>query len=360
MGDAGNAFALLGCRGGHERTGCGEQDLPHRSRLERREKMAAQQAGAASAAGTAGVGVLCLRVVEHCAAVLMIPGDVKALFHHQIAEQFAAHDAQIAGDDGVILFRRSLGGFEIAHDGIRCRRRHGCAHMVGVGHAQIHHNADAGTRDAHPVRNAVRLLENHSARSGTGPLRRRRPLTAVGERKPKLALCRGKMGRSHCRRIFAHAACRQKRRRQQSLCHSGTRPVDAQQGNLQRAHSIGGADALVHEIAGADAGEVAVPESGLFQRQLHRAALHDAFRLFPGLLSEMGVGFYTVETAAHGTVALFLTHGAGVADDAGRLGILKNAPGKITYHSNHLDGSISGTLGIMRVRMQNKIALPLV
>ena len=64
--------------------------------------MAAQQACAASATGTAGVGVLRPGVKHHSTAVPVHLGDVIALFHHQIAQQLAADQPQIAGDDGVI------------------------------------------------------------------------------------------------------------------------------------------------------------------------------------------------------------------------------------------------------------------
>ena len=44
-------------------------------------------------------------------------------------------------------------------------------------------------------------------------------------------------------------------------------------------------------------------------------------------LSEMSVRLHAVEAGTERTVALFLSDGAGVADDAGRLGVLEYAAG---------------------------------
>ena len=82
MGDARNALALLRCRGGHQRPRGSEQDLTHSAGLQRRQEVAAQQACAAAAAGTAGVGVLRPEVKHHGTAVPVHPGDIIALFHH--------------------------------------------------------------------------------------------------------------------------------------------------------------------------------------------------------------------------------------------------------------------------------------
>ena len=61
--------------------------------------------------------------------------------------------------------------------------------------------------------------------------------------------------------------------------------------------------------------------------QLDGSPLHHAFRLFPCVLSEMSVRLHAVEAGTERTVALFLSDGAGVADDAGRLGVLEYAAG---------------------------------
>ena len=158
MGDTWNALSLLGCRGGHQRPRGSEQDLMHSAGLQRRQEVAAQQACAASAAGTAGVGILRLWVEHHGTAVPVHPGDVVALFHHQIAQQLAADQPQIAGDNGVIGGGLRPRALQVADNGICGSRRHGSAHMAGIGHAKIDDLPNASAGDADSAGHAVRLL----------------------------------------------------------------------------------------------------------------------------------------------------------------------------------------------------------
>ena len=153
-----NALALLRSSRGHQGTGCRKQDLLHGSGLQSRQKVPAQHAGTAPAARAAGVSVLRFPVVQHCTAVPMHRRNIIALLHHQIAEQLAADQPQIAGDNGVIRVRCCVGALEVPDKGICCRRSHCCSHVVGICHAQIYHGANTAAGDTHAVWYAVGLL----------------------------------------------------------------------------------------------------------------------------------------------------------------------------------------------------------
>ena len=140
------------------------------------------------------------------------------------------------------------------------------------------------------------------------------------------------MGRSHRRRIFAHAGCRQQGSGQKSLCHGGTGTVNAQKGNFQRPQSICGTGALIDQISGTDTAELGFLHAALFQRQQHGLPLHGTLRLFPGLLSEMGIRFNPVKARAHRAFALFFSCHGRITDDARRQGILKHTSCQCSYH----------------------------
>ena len=83
--------------------------------------MSAQQAGTASAAGTAGMGVLLLRVEHQRNAVLVHTGEViAALLLYQFQEQLAADQSEVAGYNGIKVTGLLLRCMQVADNGI-CR-----------------------------------------------------------------------------------------------------------------------------------------------------------------------------------------------------------------------------------------------
>lgn len=101
MGDAGDAFPLLGGRRGHERARCCKENVVDIMLLQLRQEMPAEHACGAAAARAARMGILILRIEDQRAAVLVNGGNIHALLRKQIAEELAADDAQIAGNNGV-------------------------------------------------------------------------------------------------------------------------------------------------------------------------------------------------------------------------------------------------------------------
>ena len=108
MADARDGFSLERGGGGQKGTG-GSKDnpcpfsLPHSA-----EKIAVQHRGGTTAAGSAGMHILVLPVVEQQATVLKVGPQLDAVLGEEIPDDGMAHLAQVTGDDQIIVIGRCL------------------------------------------------------------------------------------------------------------------------------------------------------------------------------------------------------------------------------------------------------------
>ena len=80
----------------------------------------AQHAGGASTAGAAGVDILLLAAVNHLTAVVVLRGDVNIVPRQQFVEQIAADEAEVTGEDEVVVGWGGIVCGEVAGYGAGC------------------------------------------------------------------------------------------------------------------------------------------------------------------------------------------------------------------------------------------------
>ena len=235
----------------------------------------------------------------------------------KVAQNLAAHRAKVAGDNQVIVLWRAMGVLQVLADGLIGRRRHGAAHVIGVGDALVDHLPD-GCR-AHVYRPPA-LSQQHAARTGHGPLGCGRALAAIFQRQAILPLGRCKVGRGHGGRPLGIAAVDHHGCHQQALRHGGAGAVQSQKWHALPPHGKAGADALVQQVAGAEHVQLLRRKKRFLQRPLQRLLLHLAFGLFPSFLAEFGILRDHIEPAGQRTLTLFFAHDAGPGQQRGRCG----------------------------------------
>lgn len=74
----------------------------------------------------------------------MIGGNIHALFPHQIFEDTAAQRPEVARQDQIVIFGRKPRIFKMREKAVRRGGRHRGAHIVDVGHAEIHDLPESG------------------------------------------------------------------------------------------------------------------------------------------------------------------------------------------------------------------------
>ena len=105
MADAGNALSLADRGGGEKGSRGAEEKAVPASRAQAVQQPAAEDGSAAAAAGTTRVYVLPLPVIEKKAAVVVIGRDVRTVPEKEIQNNAPSDQAQVPGNDEVIVFR---------------------------------------------------------------------------------------------------------------------------------------------------------------------------------------------------------------------------------------------------------------
>lgn len=207
MADAGDALALQRGRRAHQRARGGEEHpLPH-ALPQAAEYVPREHAGRAAAAGAARVRVLRRAVEDQHAAVGVGRAEVDAAHAHELARDVPPDEAQVAGDDGVVVGGRAARVPEMRRERVAGRGGHGGAHVVRVGYPGVHdapggHEGDVGPRP--------RVAEDERPRARHRPLAGGRAHAAVFQREAELPLRRAEVrARQRCN-FFRPAAVYQK------------------------------------------------------------------------------------------------------------------------------------------------------
>lgn len=118
MRHTGDGFPLLARRGRHQRAGGHKQNVPILPALQSRQEVGTHYRGAAAAAGSAGIHLLTLAVIQHQSAIGVAGPQIAALFGGQPHQQVAAHLRQIAGDDFIVIGGAGAGIGKVLPQGI--------------------------------------------------------------------------------------------------------------------------------------------------------------------------------------------------------------------------------------------------
>ena len=277
--------------------------------------------------------ILSLPVIEHQSAVGVIlqrhafPGE-------QLQHDAAAHIAQVAGEDQVIVPGYGAGVPEHCLQGVEGRRCHGRAHVGHVRHTQIH---DASPGHMGDIRSLRLGPQNAAPRRRGRPLGSRRTLAAVGQRHPILPLRRAEVGgglrRRHTDRAGGHGHSGQR----QCLPHSRAGPIYPVEGNIEIPQAKRSPNVLVQQIPGEGAVHVLRRQPALLQGQTQGIRLHLCLALFPGLFPTEGVRPHSVEAAAQRPLALQLSRHRRKADHSRRLQKPAGLPAQALHiHDTHL------------------------
>ena len=208
--------------------------------------------------------------------------------------------AQVPGDDRVVILRRPSGVVEMGQQRVQRRRGHGRAHVGKVLHARIDDLPRGDVGDARPGAVAPK---DHRARGGDGPLCRGRALGAVFQRRAELALGGTEVGAGHGA-DRAGPRRRQKRPQAQRLPHGGAGTVQPQIRHAQVPRGIGGAGALVLQVAGDDVAQRVRRQRRLAQHRIEALLEHDRLRRLPAFLAEITVLADGVEAVPQRPLAL--------------------------------------------------------
>ena len=117
MADAGNGFSLKTGDGREQCSGrCKENPIP-RFLSKLREKISVENGGAAAAAGSAGMHILLLQIIEEQTAVLIGVTQVDSVPREQLFRNGVSQFSEISGEDQIIVPGRGPGVLEIGGDG---------------------------------------------------------------------------------------------------------------------------------------------------------------------------------------------------------------------------------------------------
>ena len=259
--------------------------------------------------------VLLFPVIEQQTAVGVVV-QRRTLPAEQLREDIAAHRAQIAGDDQVIVLGRGAGVPKHRPQGVEGGGCHGRAHVGHVCYAHVHDLPPGGVGDIGPLR-----LDTQNAASGGGgcPLGGGAALAAVGQGRAVLPLGGAEVG-GRLRRGDGGAAagdgCGCQRQR---LAHGGACAVHPVEGDVEIPQGEGGADILVQQVAGEHAVHVLRRQTALLQRQPQGVGLHLRLALLPRFPPAEGILRHRVKVAAQRPRALQPSRHRRAADDARRL-----------------------------------------
>ena len=149
------------------------------------QKLSAKRDGAAAAAGAAGMDIL-YRVVEYKgSAVRQFAAQRQVIALAQFQQHLFPQLPQITGDDQIEILRLASQILHVGTNGIKGRRCHGSAHVVGILDAQIRHGADGAAFDPRPRAGGA---DQRCTGAGDRPLSGGCPLTAVAQRETVLPL----------------------------------------------------------------------------------------------------------------------------------------------------------------------------
>ena len=141
--DAGDALPLERGRRRQQCSGGGEQNFfqPLFRHLPQHES--AQHRRRAAAATGPGVHILFLNIIEQHAAVLIIFAHIHAVLLKKLRHNLVAQNAQVAGEDQVVVCRPGAGSLEMGGESVvgrggHGRRRRGLPERP-AGHPQLSH-----------------------------------------------------------------------------------------------------------------------------------------------------------------------------------------------------------------------------
>ena len=185
MANRRNTLTLLGGEGREQSTGSAEKNILIFPFCHLAQKITAEYHRTAAAAGTACVDILFLQVKDHGAAIIVNAANAYTVSAEQIQQDLLAYQTQIAGDDEIIVGRGQVQIVKMGSDGFISGRRHGSAHIIGIGDTLIYYRSRGCCID---IRSVVTEPQKDAPGTGDSPLCRRRPLTAIAQREAVLPL----------------------------------------------------------------------------------------------------------------------------------------------------------------------------
>ena len=215
----------------------------------------------------------------HGADILIVP-------LHDLFEEPAAHQAEIARQDEVVVGRLRAGVVQVIRQGVRRGGRHGRPHVVCVLDAEIHDAAERDRLNPH-ARGFVLVPRAQDDCSGgrRRPLGGRGSLSAVLQRQAVLALRRAEVGGRHGGGARRGARFHEKRGHGERLSHGGAGAELPEKRDVQAAQAESGRDALVQQVSGEDAVDIGGFQIRFFQGEVNGFVLQKAFRFFPARLA---------------------------------------------------------------------------
>ena len=240
MGDGRDALLLQKGRLAHQRAGGDKEHPLLRSLLEARQDMPAEDGGAAARAGAAALHSLLGGIVEDAAAVHMVL-EQKSFCRQQVAQELAAHMAEVAGVDAVEVRRGAAGVLQIAQKGRGGSGGHSRTHVVDVFYFIVLHPSEGGGAELHTLTGGP---QQAGTRRRSRPLGGGRADSAVAQRRAELTFCRTEMAGRHSQQAVGHTCTAQRRAEAQRFGHRAAGPEEADKGDAQLPQGVAGRGTL--------------------------------------------------------------------------------------------------------------------
>ena len=187
-----------------------------------------------------------LHIKDERAAVQMVI-ERGAILLQQPQQQGAAQYPQIAGDNLVVEARAPTGVPQVGSNGLSGGGGHGGTHVVGVLNTLVH---DFTWGDVGDPGTGALPGQHNCPGAGHRPLGSGGALAAVLQGCAVLPLGGAEMRGHHHRCPLPEAAVQRHGGQSQPFPHGGAGPIQAEEGEVLFPGGVGGADALVEEVAG--------------------------------------------------------------------------------------------------------------
>ena len=248
----------------------------------------------------------------------MHPGQFCAALPRHLDKQTAAEDPEIAREDCVIVPGRRAAVLQMRKDALHRRRRHGCAHVIGVGNAIV----DTAPNRERAYRHATRPLRRKHGRSRARHrvLARRRLGCPQLQRKAELPLRRGEMAARRAQDVAPKPAVQQHARRRQRFGHSGACAIHPEKRDAEIARRIGGRDDLIQQVAAQQQIYLSRGQSRVLNRPFAGTQEKLFFRELKGFFAPLGVLGIQVKVFAERAFGFLLPDRRSLAADIHRVG----------------------------------------